>query len=357
MKNLLNHFHWSFLIIVSASCVLGGCSSGASDPTNDDPEPSLGIEPTDSGMPPTLDSQLPAPDTIPGADQGEHNQRLLRELLPDYDVLFGQPIDDIPLPIIEQDSTQLYWSYDIVNDQLSNDHYEAPLSHQLTWERYANLIPLQYRASLKQVGFLVAGGGEGLCSTGLAGVSSQGFDGVVPGKEHSTLIICERLAGIYFESYEDSSLDLGDFTRSTIWIHETGHIIEAMYTVDLKVPHGDYYDTGLSQASFSTGLHTPVSSLIGQYFQTFWLGEIQEYYIANRYQDNVGSSVFNEYPDSFVSQYAATNFGEDFAETFTEFIMLAEHPAPDGKMKTDKIRWFWSLPRMVTMCDDILSRI
>lgn len=67
--------------------------------------------------------------------------------------------------------------------------------------------------------------------------------------------------------------------------------------------------------------------------------------------------MLNQFPNNFVTAYAATSFAEDFAETLTEFVLTAELPAADETMRTDKIRFLWTLPELVLMRDDFRARL
>ncbi|MEO1166003.1 MAG: hypothetical protein AAFV98_19625 [Chloroflexota bacterium] len=65
---------------------------------------------------------------------------------------------------------------------------------------------------------------------------------------------------------------------------------------------------------------------------------------------------FDENPDAFVTEYAATNPAEDFAETFSYFIGLDDEDYPvDGELyeMDAKILWFEQFPELVEMRESI----
>ncbi|MEL6404941.1 MAG: hypothetical protein AAFR81_11290 [Chloroflexota bacterium] len=65
---------------------------------------------------------------------------------------------------------------------------------------------------------------------------------------------------------------------------------------------------------------------------------------------------FDENPDAFVTEYAATNPAEDFAETFSYFIGLDDEDYPvDGDLyeMDAKILWFEQFPELVEMRESI----
>lgn len=223
--------------------ILSACGSSSSDPNpaGDDTE------------------QVPPNN---GAEQ--QTQTPLRELVAGTEILFGQPIDDIPSPVIVGGNSALIWTYNVVDEQLSNDFFEAPLSHQLVWQRYSSLIPLEYRESLSEVSFL--SNSNSFCTQISAGVSSQGFGRTAPGGERTSLEVCESVASEYFNASMPAAQPVILFNYSSIWIHEPAHVIEAKYTVDLEVPSGEFYDTHLFGAEFPVGLHVTKDSVVGQFY-------------------------------------------------------------------------------------------
>jgi len=159
-------------------------------------------------------------------DSGSESQIPLRELLPDTETLFGQPIDEIPSPIAEVGDRTFSWSYEITDEQLSSAVYEAPESHKLVWERYSSLIPHQYRESLLNVTFLYSLDTIGLCDGSSAFITADGFGRTEPGGERSQLVICESLAATYFNAAPPSVDTIGEHLLS-IYTVRCGLVLQA----------------------------------------------------------------------------------------------------------------------------------
>ena len=64
---------------------------------------------------------------------------------------------------------------------------------------------------------------------------------------------------------------------------------------------------------------------------------------------------YAEYPDQFISEYAATNPVEDIAESWTEFVM---RPKPIGTSIADKkVLFFYEYPELVQIRGEILQGV
>jgi len=60
---------------------------------------------------------------------------------------------------------------------------------------------------------------------------------------------------------------------------------------------------------------------------------------------------YERYQDRFVTEYAATNPGEDLAETFAVFVL---NERPTGSTIADqKLNLLWADPEMVSLRDEI----
>jgi hypothetical protein len=67
-------------------------------------------------------------------------------------------------------------------------------------------------------------------------------------------------------------------------------------------------------------------SFINQFVKNFWTSEMLDI-VAD---EETGESIYAQNPNLFVSDYAATNPGEDIAETFTTFVLKPE-PSCEAK--------------------------
>ncbi|MBE2222857.1 MAG: hypothetical protein IAF02_15035 [Anaerolineae bacterium] len=159
-----------------------------------------------------------------------------------------------------------------------------------------------------------------------------------------------------------------DFVHTTI--HEFAHILTLE---DAQVPP----DTSLSAAEIEDGVESEVAlacttfytgegcalnnAYINQFFNKFWA---DVYY--NEFQDVEWAETDEEYedallafyearPDWFVTEYAATNPGEDIAESFTYFVLQEK---PTGSSIADqKVRFFYDYPALVAMRNHMRSEL
>jgi len=85
---------------------------------------------------------------------------------------------------------------------------------------------------------------------------------------------------------------------------------------------------------------------------------INEFWSDEEYTEKVRNQevlVYEVSPDSFVTEYAATNPGEDIAESFTYFVLRAQ---PDGNTIADqKLRFFYNYKQLESLRKQIRSNL
>jgi len=127
-------------------------------------------------------------------------------------------------------------------------------------------------------------------------------------------------------------------------IHEYAHIL-SLSTDELDTEATDCPGLQLDEGCAGEG-----SSLLG-FQRAFW----DRYGDAAPALDNVDADVawefYLEHEEHFVSDYAATNTVEDFAETFMTFV-LEDEPAGDGDVAS-KLAYFWEFPEFVAIRERI----
>lgn len=102
-------------------------------------------------------------------------------------------------------------------------------------------------------------------------------------------------------------------------------------------------------------------SYINQYYQQFWSDIYDEFMAGDNAaesqeeHDQFVAEFYDQYQDRFVSEYAATNPGEDIAETFAHFI-LQEKPAGDT-IAEQKILFFYEFEPLVKMRTHIRGQL
>jgi hypothetical protein len=131
----------------------------------------------------------------------------------------------------------------------------------------------------------------------------------------------------------DSQDDQGVF--DTVIVHELGHVLS------------------LSQDQMAAdGVRGTYKVEEGTLRPDSWLNAFYVAFWKNRYpgwKDNEdpdqAAALYDDHPDAFVTDYAATSPVEDFAETFTTFVVESR---PAGTAERDrKVLFFWQIPALV----------
>jgi hypothetical protein len=94
-------------------------------------------------------------------------------------------------------------------------------------------------------------------------------------------------------------------------------------------------------------------SYIQAFGKRFWTAEdVEEAYES---QEEHSSLFYKRHEGEFVTQYAATNITEDFAESFTDFILRAKPPGTN--VAEQKVLFFYRYPELVKMRAEMRDRI
>lgn len=162
-----------------------------------------------------------------------------------------------------------------------------------------------------------------------------------------------------------------DPERALTVIHEFGHIVALNNTqydtyptviedTQEQLDDDEYFD-GLEDdmdacdvIAFEDGCALE-DSYIALFTFEFWTEDAVEQIIYEELDDSA-AYFFDENPDAFVTEYAATNPIEDFAESFSYFIGLSDedYPFADSDYEMDaKIIWFEQFPEFVEMRESI----
>ena len=134
-----------------------------------------------------------------------------------------------------------------------------------------------------------------------------------------------------------------DLLTSTL-IHEYGHIL-SLGVADVDPDAVDCATFWIDEGGVAA------SSALFAFDETFWIAYGDLAPGPDDTDAARGETLFEAYPDDFVSDYAATNVVEDFAETFQAFV-LEDEPAPDSPV-AEKILFFWNLPSYVEVRERI----
>jgi hypothetical protein len=192
--------------------------------------------------------------------------------------------------------------------------------HTEGWDRFIELVPVEYRTIISHYEALI------------------GFnDGEVRPNDDSLVSWTLSLADNPDPGVRDATI-----------IHELGHLITlkpgqltAAVTAEAERNCTTYF----------TGEGCAVSgSVFDVFVREFW-GELSTYDIhPEQAQDRYSAD-----SSAFVTGYAATNPGEDIAETFVFFVY---QPEPVGDtIAEDKIRLLWEFPELVQLRGLIRARL
>lgn len=162
-----------------------------------------------------------------------------------------------------------------------------------------------------------------------------------------------------------------DPERALTVIHEFGHILALNNTQfdtypteilarESDLPEEDYSEGIEEDMALCTTIPfedgCPIEeSYIAQFTQDFWDADDVEQIVYMEI-DDPAAYFFDLNPDAFVSEYAATNPNEDFAESFSYFVGLSEEDYPldgDSYLMDAKILWFEQFPELVEMKEAI----
>lgn len=269
-----------------------------------------------------------------------------------------QEIDDQAVQNIQTDGESLITTYIIDGNQIKNPQ-DQPVSesfkgfqsdkvkHQIIWDYFVQIIPDPYRKDFSEFQ-IFSDGKEGT----MAAVSPTDQD---PTKWILMIDIDDAFNG--------DVINKDELTYTLI--HEFAHVltlgakqvdpfsIEGVNDMEaLKVKCHPHH-------AVMEGCTFP-KSYINLFFKTFWtklmpeFNRIQQIEDSNEFQ-NQANAFYEKYQSHFVSDYAATNLGEDIAETFTVFVLKSK-PAP-STIADQKVLFFYDYPELVQLKKVIGQRL
>lgn len=217
-------------------------------------------------------------------------------------------------------------SFPVDGDRLDTSGVSPELAEQATkiWNRFITLIPADQRQMVSGFELMPAD-----------------YDGahVYPSDEDPTKWVLGMGA------------DLGE-DLDYILIHEFGHLLTLQAKEVPPSPDGE------SCATYYTGEGCALTgSTVASFVQKFWpqemLDQIEELY-ENEDYDGL-DAFYEQNKDRFVTDYAASNPGEDLAETFTHFVL---EDRPTGNTIADqKVQLLWADPDLVELRDQIRANL
>lgn len=123
-------------------------------------------------------------------------------------------------------------------------------------------------------------------------------------------------------------------------IHEYAHLITLDHTQVTRVPEE------CSTLETEQWMCTHPGAYLNDFWDEFWApyGDAQR---LDSTDPDVGAILYAEYPDDFVTPYAATNAVEDIAESFTAYVLADEIPDPSDGVVAAKTAFFDAYPAFV----------
>jgi len=171
-----------------------------------------------------------------------------------------------------------------------------------------------------------------------------------------------HVSSIYGENKEwEMTMDIEDSLKADgsfnaelnhTLVHEFAHVMSLNTT---QIELSDLTKSQTSRYVISEGV-TKENSYLNKFYQAFWVNIINEWSDIEKMEvgdakDDAVTKQYEKYKDRFVSDYAATDPVEDFAETFTNFV---KGDKPTGtSIANQKILFFYNYPELVTMRDEI----
>lgn len=247
------------------------------------------------------DDQTWTGDDDTGSDQGEEGSLTLYQVT-------GNDVSKIK-------------DYNVSQDLLSFQQDYA--KHLQMWDFVIRLLPIESRDKIEQ--FEVFHGGGDLL----------GY--VIPVDEKD---LSKWRFGLAIDAAGDlEGINFKDlFTYVTL--HEYGHVL-TLNNDQIQVNNSNTCD------QYFTGEGCSLSnSYINRLYDLAWSD------IYHELDENDPYHLYDKYPDRFVSDYAATNPGEDIAEVFAFFVTTEDRPA-GNTIAEQKINLLYEFPELVDLRHDI----
>jgi len=223
---------------------------------------------------------------------------------------------------VDGNSIEKIKDFDISDNLISYQTNEN--LHQDIWNFVSRLIPLEYRNKIDQ--FELFYGNRELLGY-VEPVKSNDLS------KWKFALAIEGAEGI--ETIDFSN----DFTYTTL--HEYGHVLtlnDNQLNINIDESSCQNYHTGEGCSG--------ADSYINRIVELGWSDILNE----------EPSQIYDRYPDRFLTEYAATNPGEDIAEVFTAFIILENKPS-GNKIADQKVKLLYEYPELVTLRKEIRASL
>ncbi|MFD2044172.1 hypothetical protein ACFSTA_09780 [Ornithinibacillus salinisoli] len=224
------------------------------------------------------------------------------------------------------------------------NHQRGMETVQEYWHIFSNMIPQEYRTSLKSVYWT---------DTGEDLVLGVGRDET---NMQDTVLMLSHNIGEYHP------------TNKYTFIHEFAHVLtlnEEQIKIDEQLYNSEDV-TILEDAKASCSTHFVTygwgcmneSSYLNNFYHQFWDDIYGKYNEIDWESEDDYKEFFFAYEDRFFNSYQGTNPEEDIAESFTYFVKMdREELEENTQMKYEKINFFYQYDELVELRTQILENI
>lgn len=211
--------------------------------------------------------------------------------------------------------------------EIEADHVDA------IWQKFIHIIPLQRRQQL----------------TTLNIHQDTETTAYIGSEENNSFLIKKILRP---ESYKVLGIDITAFQEEKFWIltliHEFAHLF--------SLSDAQYWNIIFCYTGFTYECFTPTSYL-NQFFLSFWKGVDKDYIEKEDLTAEEKQTFYEINKDAFLNNYASGNPHEDFAESFTAFIIRSSEELDEENIIDQKILFFYQYPELVALRREILNNL
>lgn len=216
---------------------------------------------------------------------------------------------------------------------------EEVKKHNIIWERVEKLWPKSYIGRV--VNFMINTDGKDGTMAEVMAVNDQ----------NKKFILLMDIK----DCFDESGKLVGDELNHTV-VHEFAHLLTLNDTQIMQ-------ERNENSETYTTDEGTmKEKSYLNEFYQKYWANiydewnEIDEK--ANEDEENaedIRYEFYEKYQDKFISDYAATNPGEDIAESFANFVLKDKQEG--NSIKDKKILFFYDFDEAVKLREEIRNNL
>ncbi len=220
--------------------------------------------------------------------------------------------------------------YDVKDGEITLNYFDADAlensennsTYQKIWREIVQIVPAKYMSMIYKFE-----------------INTDGYDGVAA-YVHSDDGMNWNIA-VDPKDVLDGNGEFTDEGKQTI-VHELAHII----SLNTEQMTDNQKDKSLYVVPEGT---LKKDAYLNKFYHLFWENIISEKGKSDSEEETL--RFYEKHKDEFVTEYAATNPGEDFAESFAYFV--TEEKPVGNSVKEQKIKFFYEYPELVEMREEI----